>query len=133
MYKESSHKRNAQTIYVQSECTKNQCTRKPHTEYTEKQTEYTGYKKKTHWIRNKDHSECTNEYMKPHNIIKMYYYALQFNFVTLQPCLRLLAYLIQPTDNCGGDLNKRTLESHRQFHGGYILKFGFEVTATQDM
>jgi len=36
MYKELSHKRNAQTIYVQSECTKNQCTRKPHTEYTEK-------------------------------------------------------------------------------------------------
>ena len=30
MYKESSHKQNALKIYVQSECTKNQCIRKPH-------------------------------------------------------------------------------------------------------
>ena len=38
MYKGSSHKHNAhdQTIYVQSECKLNQCTRKPHTEYTKK-------------------------------------------------------------------------------------------------
>ena len=60
MYKESSHKHNAHKIYVQSECTKNQCTRKLHTEYTKKQTEYT---KKIHWMQkgNKDHSERTNE------------------------------------------------------------------------
>jgi len=60
MYKESSHKHNAQTIYVQSECTKNQCTRKPHTEHTKKLTEYTKYTKKMH-KENKGHSECTNE------------------------------------------------------------------------